>query len=186
MKKIVLIYLVIFFAGCSSGSSNNDFPGIYDDELAYIQLHLNITPATSSILYKNKLYSKYVYLFYLDGKHPKSDTPSPYAFDYASKRICTISDINDDPIECDYSGEFIQDTNNDGTFKLSGVTSIYKYNITSTANLKKGNYLIVIQTMGSYFCKNININSDKKYVEYIFDLKQTSDNNGNVTQYIWL
>lgn len=187
MKKILLFCFVALLAACSGSESNEDeFPGISDSELAYIQLHLNITPLNSSDLYKNELYSRYVYLFYLDGKHPKNDKPAPYAFDYVSKRICTISDVNGDPIESDYSGEFSQDTNSDGTFKLSGTTSIYKYNVTSSLNLKKGNYLIVIQTMGSYFCKKIDISPDKKYAEYTLDLLQIAGNDGNASQYIWM
>jgi hypothetical protein len=178
--------MICLLSACSGSNGNDDFPGISDGELAYIQLHLNVTPLNSSDLYKNKLYSKYVYLFYLDGKHPKNDKPYPYAFDYGSKMICTISDVNDDPIECDYSGEFLQDTNTDGTFKLSGVTSIYKYNVTSSLNLKKGDYLIVIQTMGSYFCKKIYISPENKYAEYTLDLVQTAGGDGKINQYIWI
>lgn len=187
MKKVVLFCLVSMLLAACSGSNNDDeFPGISDGELAFIHLDLNVTPLNASDLYKNKLYSRYVYLFYLDGKHPKNDKPSPFAFDYGNSRICTINDVNDDPIECDYSGEFLQNTNSDGTFKLSGAHSIYKYNVTSTANLKKGNYLIVIQTMGSYFCKKIDISPDKKYAEYTLNLVQTSGSDGKANQYIWI
>ncbi|MFA7116602.1 MAG: hypothetical protein WC140_05150 [Bacteroidales bacterium] len=186
MKKIIMLFLIALITGCSS-NSDDPFSDIPDDELAFVSFDLNLTPLEKP--FSKKLYDRYVYLFYLDGKHPGSDQPNPHAFDYGSKRVCYIKDVNNDDIFCDYSGKFLQDKDDDGYYLLKGGVGIFNKDM--PYGLKIGNYLLVVETMGTYFCKELDIIPDKneRYAEYTFDLIQTADitgiNKGFKKRYIW-
>jgi len=67
--------------------------------------------------------------------------------------------------------------------------SIFNKDIPS--DLKIGNYLLVVETMGTYFCKELSIipEEDEKFAKYTFDLIQTANitgiYKGYSKRYIW-
>lgn len=181
MKKIVLFYLLILIVGLSGCSSKDkeEFPGVGENELAFIAFDLKITPLTKP--YDNKFTDRYVYLFKLDGAHP-SEKIYPFAMDFHGERVCTIDDVNNELIVSDYSGKFSQVKDDAGYYTLKGKHSIFNNNIIT--GLTKGNYLVVIETCGSYFCSKMKFN-DEKYGYYTLNLIQTANVDGYQNKCIW-
>lgn len=180
--KNILCALTLIVALVSCSSDREQFPGVGEHELAFVSFEFKIQPLEE--LSNNKVTDRYVYLFRLDGKHLATEI-SPYALDYAGERICTIDDVNGDVIESDYSGTFTQKKNDDGYYILSGSAAIYTRAV--NGRLMIGDYLLVVETCGSYFCKKLAIKagSEGKYEYYKFDLVQTKDSDGNRNYIIW-
>lgn len=178
MKKYLLFMLAFLpmalFMACSSDEDGTK----KSNELSYIQLKIHFTPYKASDYANKKIYTKEVYLFYLEDKKVKEPI-SPYATTVAKYgNVCVINDVNNEYIFADYSGDFVQLKDNNGYYTFDCLASaIYNYNFYGKQTLKKGNHLLVIKVDGTYFCKKINISPSGDTATYDFNLIQTGEGN---------
>lgn len=182
---MLLVHFVL--SSCSSCSSTeNKHSHIGNDELKHIQFKLNIVPSKYNVLDHNHLNGQNLFLFYLDDKYPDYSDLRPFTFEVEYGKRCSIADVNKDSIFDDYSGTFVQDKDDNGYNMLSGSTS-YIFFLRHCTRIKKGKYLVVIETIGSIFYKIMTINGtdkNKQCAEYQFDLIQKDDVNGTPIKYI--
>lgn len=193
MKKllitaIAILGVVVTFHGCTK-DDKEEFPNIPKDELAFVGFKFELRPATSDDDLFNgrdsygKLYTQDFYLFKLDGKHLAEGLPRPKTFESGRETLCVIHDVNGELILADFSTHNWQNKDiNTGKYILKGTVAVYNNEV--TGRLKKGRYLIVVNTLKSYFCKIIDISPQNKYEYYNFVLIQTKMND-KIDDYIW-
>lgn len=184
MKKYLFLILVLFpmfLASCSSDKNDSVKP---NNEIS-LQVKFHFTPYNVSDNSAKKVYTKELYLFYLEGKHVKEPI-TPYATDIAKYgNVCAIRDVNNEYIFADYASEFLQLKDNNGYYTYNFISSpIENYNFLGKQSIQQGAHLIVIKVDGTYFCKKVNITPQNGTILYDFNLVQTGKGN-NVDKFIW-
>lgn len=186
MKKYLLFllaFLPMMFTACSS-SDDDDGEGS-GKNLTYIQVKFRFTPySTSDYSYTKNLYIRELYLFKLDGKHLKEPI-IPYSTDTSYGKVCVVNDVNGNYVYSDYSGDFVQLTDDKGKYTFDCMApAIYSYNFQGKSALQRGEHLIVIKAGETYFCKKLNINPQGDNAVYDFNLIQTGKD-GTEDKVVW-